>query len=198
MTMPTPTDQTPDEPVLPEGPPGLAGDPDGMQRLWVPHRMVYLGGADKPSDDGPGPGCPFCRVQTQDDATALVVARGERAFVVLNLYPYNSGHLLVCPYRHVADYVALDDDETAEVTALTRTAIRALTHAYQPHGFNLGMNQGAVAGAGIAAHLHQHVVPRWSGDANFLPIVARTRALPELLADARSRLAQAWTAVTGG
>ena len=191
---PRPTDQTPDQPTPDAA--TLAGDPDGMQRLWVPHRMVYLGGADKPPDDGPGPGCPFCRAQTQDDETALIVARGERAFVVLNLYPYNSGHLLVCPYRHVADYVALDDEETAELTAMTRTAIRALTHAYGPHGFNLGMNQGAVAGAGIAAHLHQHVVPRWSGDSNFLPIVARTRALPELLADARSRLAQAWAAVT--
>lgn len=184
---PAPMDQTPD---------ALAGDPDGMERLWVPHRMVYLGGTDKPDDDGPGPGCPFCRVQGEDDETGLVVARGERAFVVLNLYPYNSGHLLVCPYRHVADYLALDDDETAELTAMTRTAIRALTHAYHPHGFNLGMNQGAMAGAGIAAHLHQHVVPRWSGDANFLPIVARTRALPELLSDARSRLAQSWAAVT--
>jgi len=176
----------------------LVGEPDGMDRLWVPHRMVYIDGADKPSDDAAGPGCPFCRVQAQDDETGLIVARGRLAFVVLNLYPYNSGHLLVCPYRHVADYVAATDDEAAEITAMTRTAIRALTQAYRPHGFNLGMNQGAVAGAGIAAHLHQHVVPRWSGDANFLPIVARTRALPELLGDARARLAQAWAVVTGG
>jgi len=160
--------------------------------------MVYLGGASKPPDDEPGPGCPFCRVQTEDDETALIVARGERTFVVLNLYPYNSGHLLVCPDRHVADYLDLSEEETAEMSAMTKTAIRALREAYHPQGFNLGMNQGAIAGAGIAAHLHQHVVPRWPGDANFLPIVAHTRAMPELLGDARTRLAAAWSAVTGG
>lgn len=196
---PVPSGEPPDDPALSAevlADQGLVGDPDGMDRLWVPHRMVYIGGVDKPSDDRPGPGCPFCRARGQDDETALIVARGATAFAVLNLYPYNSGHLLVCPYRHVADYVALDDDETAELTAMTRTAIRALTQAYSPQGFNLGMNQGAVAGAGIAAHLHQHVVPRWHGDANFLPIVARTRALPELLGDARARLAEAWTTVT--
>jgi ATP adenylyltransferase len=101
---------------------------------------------------------------------------------------------MVCPYRHVSDYVALTPEETAELASLTQSAIRVLTAASAPHGFNLGMNQGAVAGAGIAAHLHQHVVPRWGGDANFLPIVARTRALPELLGEARQRLADAWDA----
>jgi ATP adenylyltransferase len=112
----------------------------------------------------------------------------------MNLYPYNSGHVLVCPYRHVADYTDLTDDEVAEVATLTQTAMRVLRAVSGPHGFNLGMNQGDVAGAGIAAHLHQHVVPRWGGDSNFLPIVGRSRALPELLGDTRARLAAAWPA----
>lgn len=171
--------------------PDLAGFADGYDRLWTPHRMVYIGGQDKPA----GPEverCPFCRVPHLSDADGLVVARGTLAYVVLNLYPYNSGHLMVVPLRHVADYTDLDDAETTEVAALTRTAMRVLREVMAPHGFNLGMNQGAVAGAGIAAHLHQHVVPRWGGDANFLPIVARTKALPELLGDTRDRLAAAW------
>jgi ATP adenylyltransferase len=171
----------------------LAGEPDGFDRLWTPHRMVYIGGQSKPADDSADQ-CPFCRAPTLDDAEGLVVHRGQAAFVVLNLYPYNSGHLMVCPYRHVSDYVALTPEETAELASLTQSAIRVLTASSAPHGFNLGMNQGAVAGAGIAAHLHQHVVPRWGGDANFLPIVARTRALPELLGEARQRLADAWDA----
>jgi len=120
--------------------------------------------------------------------------RGKLAYVVLNLYPYNPGHLLVCPYRHVSSYVDLTAEETQEVAELTRTAVRVLTEVSAPHGFNLGINQGEVAGAGIAAHLHQHVVPRWGGDANFLPVVARTKALPQLLDDTRQRLADAWPA----
>ncbi len=170
----------------------LAGVPDGFGRLWTPHRMAYIGGENKPSGSGAGEGCPFCRVPGLSDEDGLVVARGAVAYVVLNLYPYNGGHLLVVPYRHVADYTDLTEDEVAEVAALTRTAMRVLREVSGPDGFNLGMNQGAVAGAGIAAHLHQHVVPRWSGDSNFLPIVGRTRALPELLHDTRARLAAAW------
>ena len=135
---------------------------------------------------------PFCAIPARDDEDGLVVARGTHAYVVLNLYPYNSGHLLVCPYRHVADYTELTEEEVAEVAALTRTAMTVVRAVSSPHGFNLGMNQGAVAGAGIAAHLHQHVVPRWEGDANFLPIVARTRALPQLLAQTRQLLADQW------
>ncbi len=173
---------------------GLAGEPDGFERLWTPHRMAYIGGQDKPADDAAGQGCPFCRAPGLPDTEGLVVARGAVAYVVLNLYPYNAGHLLVCPYRHVADYTELTDAEVAEVADLTRTAMRVVRAVSSPHGFNLGMNQGQVAGAGIRAHLHQHVVPRWGGDANFLPIVARTRALPELLADTRDRLAAAWPA----
>lgn len=170
----------------------FAGSPDGFERLWTPHRMAYIGGENKPTDDQAGQGCPFCRIPGQPDEVGLVVARGATAFAVLNLYPYNAGHLMVCPYRHVSDYTELTPEEVAEVAELTRTAMRALRAVSAPQGFNLGMNQGSVAGAGIAAHLHQHVVPRWSGDANFLPIIGRTRALPQLLGELRDRLADAW------
>lgn len=169
-----------------------AGEPDGFQRLWTPHRMVYIQGEGKPTGQGAGDGCPFCRIPSQDDEQGLVVARGTACFVVLNLYPYNPGHLMVVPYRHVADYRDLTEEETIEVARLSQTAMQVLTEVSAPHGFNLGLNQGAVAGAGIAAHLHQHVVPRWGGDANFLPVVARTKALPEILGDTRARLAAAW------
>jgi len=167
------------------------GEPDGLERLWTPHRMVYIGGQDKPADATPGE-CPFCAVPSRSDEDGLVVARGEHAYVVLNLYPYNAGHLLVCPYRHVADYTDLTTDEVVEVAELTRTAMTVVRAVSAPHGFNLGMNQGAVAGAGIAAHLHQHVVPRWAGDANFLPVVGRTKALPQLLSQTRELFAAAW------
>lgn len=169
----------------------LAGTPDGFGRLWTPHRMVYVGGENKPRDATAGE-CPFCRAPGGTDAEGLIVHRGEQSFVVMNLYPYSPGHLMVCPYRHVADYPDLTADETVEIAELTQHAMGALRRASAPHGFNLGMNQGAVAGAGIAAHLHQHVVPRWRGDMNFLPIVGQTRAVPELIEDARRRVVEAW------
>jgi ATP adenylyltransferase len=167
------------------------GAPDGFQRLWMPHRMAYIKGENKPAEAG-GPDCPFCRIQSLPDAEALIVARGSLVYAVLNLYPYNGGHLMVCPYRHVADYTELDDAETAELAELTRQAMRTLRAASGAQGFNIGMNMGGVAGAGIAAHLHQHVVPRWGGDANFMPVVGRTKVLPQLLADTRELLAGAW------
>ncbi|HYO41339.1 MAG TPA: HIT domain-containing protein [Nocardioidaceae bacterium] len=166
-----------------------------MERLWTPHRMAYIQGENKPADASAGE-CPFCRIPGLDDESGLVVHRGEASFVVLNLYPYSPGHLMVCPYRHVPDYTELDEAETAEIAALTKTAMRTVRDVSGAHGFNIGMNQGAVAGAGIAAHLHQHVVPRWGGDQNFLPIIGRTRTLAQLLPDTRALLAEAWTAAS--
>ncbi|NCD18940.1 MAG: HIT domain-containing protein [Actinobacteria bacterium] len=153
--------------------------------------MVYIDGQDKPVDATSGE-CPFCRTPGRNDSDGLLVHRGELAYVVLNLYPYNPGHLLVCPYRHVAWYTDLSAAERAEMAELTADAMRVITEVSRPDGFNTGMNQGAVAGAGIAAHLHQHVVPRWGGDVNFLPILAGTKALPQVLGQTREMLADAW------
>ncbi len=168
------------------------GTPDQLERLWTPHRMAYISGENKPADGTPGE-CPFCRIPRLEDDEALIVHRGEEAFAVLNLYPYSPGHLMVCPYRHVADYPELTDSETAEVARLTQQAMRVLRSVSAPHGFNVGMNQGHAGGAGIAAHLHQHVVPRWAGDQNFMPIIGRTRTLPQLMSETRRLLADAWT-----
>ena len=170
------------------------GVPDALERLWTPHRLAYIKDADRAEDHYETPaGCPFCLAPGRPDAESLVVARGALVFAVLNLYPYNPGHLLVCPYRHVPDYTDLDEPETAELAAFTRTAMRVVRSTSGAHGFNIGMNQGAVAGAGIAAHLHQHVVPRWGGDTNFMPVVGRTRVLPQLLSDTRDLFAGAWS-----
>jgi ATP adenylyltransferase len=174
-------------------PSAYAGDPDGFQRLWTPHRMVYIHGENKPESTG-AVDCPFCRIQGGSDEAGLIVHRAELAFVVLNLYPYSPGHLLICPNRHVADYTELNGDELAAVGELTARAMTVIRYASAPHGFNLGINQGNVAGAGIAAHLHQHVVPRWSGDTNFMPVVGRTKVLPQLLRDTRDLLASTWAA----
>jgi ATP adenylyltransferase len=169
------------------------GEGDGLDRLWTPYRMAYIRGENKPSDDTSAE-CPFCRIgASHDDEAVLVAHRGETAYVVLNLYPYAPGHLMVCPYRHVADYTDLEEAETREVAALTQTAMRTLRAVSQVQGFNVGMNQGAAAGAGIAAHLHQHVVPRWVGDQNFMPIIGRTKTLPQLLTETRALVAEAWS-----
>ena len=168
-----------------------AGLQDAFARLYTPHRMAYIRGEGKPHGDA----CPFCEIPALSDRDGLVVARGEVAFAVLNLYPYNSGHVMLVPYRHVAGYEELTLEETTEIAALTQHAVRALRHASGAQGFNVGMNLGQIAGAGIAAHLHQHVVPRWGGDTNFMPVVGGTRVLPQLLPDTRDLLAQAWSEV---
>ena len=184
------TDQRPRDDVPTEAEHELVGVPDGFDRLWTPHRLAYVTG-ERPSREA-GNGCPFCAAPERDDEEGLIVHRGEHCYVVMNLFPYNPGHVLVCPYRHVSLYVDLTDDETTEFTALTKAAILALRESSGPQGFNIGMNQGDVAGAGVAAHLHQHIVPRWGGDMNFLPVVGQTKALPVLLEDSRRRLAAAW------
>lgn len=176
-----------DEPLAQSG----VGDPDAFGRLWTPHRLAYIHRAE-------GEGCPFCRIPGLPDADGLVVHRGQSAYAVLNLYPYNPGHLMVVPFRHVSDYEALTDAELGEVALLTRDALVALRAASGAHGFNVGLNLGTVAGAGIAAHLHQHIVPRWGGDTNFMPIVGHTRVLPQLLADTRELLAGCWPAPPAG
>ncbi len=165
-----------------------AGLRDAFARLYTPHRMAYIHGEGKE-------GCPFCDIPVMADEDGLVVARGEHCFVVLNLYPYNSGHLMVVPYRHVAGYDELTEPEAVELAQLTQRALRAIRHASGAQGFNVGMNLGGVAGAGIAAHLHQHVVPRWGGDTNFMPVVGHTKVLPQLLPETRDLLARAWAEV---
>ena len=173
----------------------FAGVPDAFGRLWTPHRLAYIKGENKPSGTGEDQGCPFDRAPKLSDGEGLIVARGELVYAVLNLYPYNAGHVLICPYRHVADYTDLTGAETAELSEFTKRAVRALRQASGAQGFNIGINLGSVAGAGIAAHLHQNVVPRWGGDTNFMPVTGHTRVLPQLLADTRKLLADAWPAV---
>ena len=167
------------------------GQPDMLERLWTPYRMAYIRGENKPADASAAQ-CPFCRIPTLPDDEGLVVARGELAFVVLNLYPYAPGHVMVCPYRHIAEYTETTEAEAAEMAALTKRAVAALRVVSRPAGFNIGMNQGEAGGAGIAAHLHQHVVPRWVGDQNFMPVIGQTKTLPELLGETRQLLAEAW------
>lgn len=189
MTMP----DSPDDPNLAAGPEAQdgVGEPDGFRRLWTPHRMAYIKGENKPT--GPAAGeDPFCRIPSLSDEEGLIIARGELVYAVLNLYPYNGGHLMVVPYRHVADYTDLTVPETAELADFTKRAMKAVRAASGAQGFNIGMNQGDVAGAGIAAHLHQHVVPRWGGDTNFMPVVGHTKVLPQLLGETRKLLADEW------
>ncbi len=167
------------------------GDPDQLERLWTPYRMAYVRGDERPSGTG-AEECPFCAVPGLSDEEGLVVHRGETAYVVLNLYPYAAGHLMVCPYRHIADYTDTTAAEVVEIGALTKRAMAVLRSVSRAEGFNLGMNQGQAGGAGIRAHLHQHVVPRWLGDSNFMPIIGRTKTLPQLLTETRELLAAAW------
>ena len=160
--------------------------PDGLERLWTPHRMAYVRTANGGDDT-----CPFCAIPDLSDG--LVVARGEQTYVVLNLHPYNPGHLMVVPYRHVAGLEELTTEESAELMAMTQQAIRVIRAVSSPHAFNIGLNLGQSAGGSLADHLHQHVVPRWTGDANFITLIGGTKTLPQLLDDTRDLLAEGWS-----
>ena len=173
---------------------GGAGMPDAWSRLWAPHRMVYLTGENRPLP-GNDIECPFCRILTLSDEEGLIVHRGVDAYVVMNLYPYNAGHVLVCANRHVADLTDLTNSERNEIFELTAHSMKVIRRVSGANGFNLGMNQGEVSGAGVAGHIHQHVVPRWGGDANFMPIIGQTKVLPQLLSETRKALSDAWDAL---
>lgn len=152
-------------------------------RLWTPHRIAYIKGQSRPADTDAGPQCPFCR--TDDTEENLIVARGQHTFVVMNLFPYNPGHVLICPYRHVADFTDLTPEEAGELSWFQARMMRAIRAASAPHGFNIGLNQGPAAGAGISGHLHQHVIPRWKGDSNFMTTVGGARTMVMLLEESR-------------
>jgi ATP adenylyltransferase len=154
-----------------------------MRQLWAPWRMTYLEESDSE------PGCLFCRIaESGDDERHHVVYRGSRCYVMLNLYPYNSGHLMVIPFQHTGELTRIDPDTGADLLAVGQLSVRALQEAMQPQGFNLGINQGEVAGAGIADHIHLHVVPRWGGDTNFMPVLADVKVMPELLEATAAKL----------
>ena len=156
-----------------------------MERLWSPWRMEYIE-ATKDDPDG----CIFCDLPAKgDDAATLILSRGERAFVLMNSFPYNPGHLMVASFRHTGEFEDLHGDELADIDALLKRSLRALREEMEPQGFNIGMNLGRVAGAGIPDHVHWHVVPRWNGDTNFMPVVGQTRVLPELLEETYRKLA---------
>ncbi len=157
-----------------------------MERLWTPWRMEYIRSAATSEEEG---GCIFCEMPgVGDDEKVHILTRSERAFVILNRYPYNPGHLMVAPLRHVGDLAEIEDPELTEASDLIRVSVRILREALQPSGFNVGMNLGRVAGAGIPDHLHWHVVPRWDGDTNFMPVVGQTKVLPELLEETYATL----------
>jgi ATP adenylyltransferase len=155
--------------------------------LWAPWRLEYVGSADEQA------GCFFCAALDGSDEDELVVARGARAFVLLNKFPYSSGHLLVAPVRHTPGLRDLDDDEIVELHRLASQGIEALAATYAPEGYNLGWNLGQIAGAGVLDHVHLHVVPRWGGDTNFMPVLADVKVLPEHLVETRRRLSEAWS-----
>ena len=156
------------------------------QQLWAPWRLEYIAAADEQD------GCVFCLAQEAAEDDSLVVHRGRDAFVLLNKFPYSSGHLMVAPYRHVGEFGALEDDEALEIHRLASQGIGALAQTYGPQGYNAGWNLGRIAGAGVVDHVHLHIVPRWAGDTNFMPVLADVKVLPEHLLETRRKLAEAW------
>jgi ATP adenylyltransferase len=157
-----------------------------VERLWAPWRLEYVGKADEQE------GCVFCLAADADDETGLVVDRGRDAFVLLNKFPYASGHLMVAPYRHVGEFSELEDGEALEIHRLAAQGMGALAEVYGPQGYNVGWNLGRIAGAGVIDHVHLHLVPRWAGDTNFMPVLADVKVIPEHLAETRRKLAEAW------
>jgi ATP adenylyltransferase len=153
-----------------------------MERLWAPWRLAYVSSAS-----GEPTSCIFCNISDPGRGD-LIVARGRLSFVILNLYPYNNGHLMVVPNRHVPNLASMEPDELAELMQLTRRAEMALNEAYKPHGLNVGINLGRPAGAGVADHLHVHLVPRWNGDTNFMTVVGNVRVVPEALDATKAKL----------
>jgi ATP adenylyltransferase len=167
------------------------GESDHLQRLWTPYRMSYLAEAPLKRENS-DPAQLFTDIPQLPDEDGLVVARGELVYAVLNLYPYNPGHLMVVPYRRVSELEDLTDKESAELMAFTQKAIRVIKSVSHPHGFNVGLNLGISAGGSLAEHLHVHVVPRWGGDANFITIVGDSKVIPQLLRETRRLLATEW------
>ncbi len=160
-----------------------------MERLWAPWRMEYIGSSREGKDEG----CIFCEKPKEgDDEKALILARTELSFGMLNAFPYNSGHLMVAPFRHEGEFGELAAEEAVEMHRLAASGLGALAETMRPQGFNLGWNLGRIAGAGVVDHVHLHVVPRWAGDTNFMPVLADVKVLPEALADTRRKLAAAW------
>lgn len=167
------------------------GQRDQLQRLWTPYRMNYLAEAPKKRDDE-GPAQPFSDIPHLSDEDGLLVARGEFVYAVLNLYPYNPGHLMVVPYRRISELEDLTGPESTELMAFIQKAIRVIKSVSRPHGFNVGINLGTSAGGSLAEHLHVHVVPRWGGDANFITIIGGSKVIPQLLRETRQLLADEW------
>jgi ATP adenylyltransferase len=159
------------------------------QRIWAPWRLEYVKDASKDNELE----CIFCAaLEAGDDEASLIVRRGERCFVILNKFPYTNGHLMVAPYAHIAELQGLDDETMAEMMSLAQSGIAALETSYSPHGYNVGFNQGRVAGAGVEHHIHMHVVPRWGGDTNFMPVLGDTRVMNQTLEDSYATLKGAW------
>ena len=152
--------------------------------------MEYIRAATEAGEDE---GCIFCDLPSEDDdERTMILARGERTFVLLNSFPYNPGHLMVAPFRHTGDLEDLTVEELAEADGFLQRSVRSLREEMAPHGFNIGLNLGRVAGAGVPGHVHWHVVPRWTGDTNFMPVIGQTKVLPQLLGETRALLAKAW------
>ena len=167
-------------------------------RLWAPWRLEYIQAVHRQGEGiaGASDECIFCtKPALGDDAEALIPHRGDRCFVMLNAFPYTSGHVMVAPFEHTADLAGLDAQTAAELMAITQLSLRALGSAYGPDGYNVGINLGRIAGAGMADHVHLHVVPRWAGDTNFMPVVADTRVLPQSLGDSYAAIRDAFAAL---